>query len=140
MQNVRSCKQTTDVTLPHAQIKTCVPNCTTNEDCATPEAGSLYDADNYVCESGACVYQGCNTDDECEQSLGARASCVDLQSTGQRSCLKRCSDTSDCATPEAGPAYDADNYRCDEALCIYAGCNNDSECAETLDGMACIKP
>jgi len=30
---------------------------------------AAYDADNYACETGVCVYQGCNTDGECASSF-----------------------------------------------------------------------
>jgi len=44
----------------------CQPGCTTAADCDLGSAA--YDADNYTCEGGLCVYSGCNSDDECQAS------------------------------------------------------------------------
>ena len=41
-------------------------------------------------------------------------------------CWMRCSSATDCVT--ASPAYDEDNYECDEGLCRYTGCTDDGEC------------
>ena len=56
-------------------ISTCLTACNTAADC---DLGTdAFDADNYDCDSGACVYQGCNSDQECEDSLGFGAICLD---------------------------------------------------------------
>jgi hypothetical protein len=44
----------------------CVPTCQTSEDCVLG-AGAAYDADNYDCTDGECVWTGCNSNDECGQ-------------------------------------------------------------------------
>ncbi|MCA9677748.1 MAG: hypothetical protein H6709_13535 [Kofleriaceae bacterium] len=46
-----------------ATTPSCWPTCTTPSDCAT--ASAPYDADNYACDDGACVWTGCNTTAEC---------------------------------------------------------------------------
>jgi hypothetical protein len=52
--------------LPTA-TKNCVKACSTVADCNTPSPA--FDADNYVCESGACRYTGCRTDEECKSTF-----------------------------------------------------------------------
>jgi hypothetical protein len=42
----------------------CVPQCGTPADCVFAP-GSLYDVDNYACESGYCQWIGCNATSEC---------------------------------------------------------------------------
>jgi hypothetical protein len=44
----------------------CVPDCDTSADCDLGSAA--YDADNYECTSGGCMYSGCNSNEECESS------------------------------------------------------------------------
>ena len=124
--------------LPFTDLKSCVPGCTATSDCSLAAAGTLYDTDNYECSDGACVFTGCNTDGECQETQGATFVCVDPFDIGQKSCYQSCSTSNDCGTPASGPAYDADNYQCDDELCLYSGCLNDTECSETFDGMICV--
>jgi len=44
-------------------LATCWKTCTAPADCAV--ASAPYDADNYACDDGACVWRGCNTTAEC---------------------------------------------------------------------------
>jgi hypothetical protein len=125
--------------MPFTDFKSCVPSCNLASDCSLAAAGTLYDTDNYECTNGACVFTGCNTDTECQETQGATYVCVDPFNIGQRSCYQGCSISSDCGTPDSGPAYDANNYQCDEGLCIYSGCLNDTECSDTFDGMVCVE-
>lgn len=52
---------------------TCVNGCGNATDCG--DGGAANDADNYRCETGACVYEGCNDTAECKSSFGAGAIC-----------------------------------------------------------------
>jgi hypothetical protein len=47
-----------------------------------------------------------------------------------KSCVKSCSAPADCATTSA--AFDADNYSCVGAICVYKGCNSDAECKSSF--------
>lgn len=47
------------------QSKFCLRPCTVPGDCTTG-AGAAWDADNFACERGVCVYLGCNGDRECD--------------------------------------------------------------------------
>jgi hypothetical protein len=47
-------------------VPMCMPGCFTPEDCDM--GAPAYDADNYDCTDGICVYSGCNTDEECNLS------------------------------------------------------------------------
>jgi hypothetical protein len=101
--------------------------CSSASDCVTPSAA--FDADNYACTGGGCVYEGCNTDDECRSSfVDARYVCRDV-GTGTPICTLGCAATSDCVTASA--AFDADNYTCTMGACRYQGCNTDDECRST---------
>lgn len=46
---------------------TCQRTCESPADCLTPTP--LYDADNWACEEGLCAFQGCNSTEECVQTL-----------------------------------------------------------------------
>ena len=45
-------------------MASCVPGCTSNAECDLGSAA--YDADNYECNGGGCIYSGCNSNEECE--------------------------------------------------------------------------
>jgi hypothetical protein len=51
-----------------AGVAYCQTACSIPADCAIG-GGAAYDADNYACDAGVCVYQGCNSVAEC-MSLG----------------------------------------------------------------------
>lgn len=48
-------------------LPTCVRTCTGAADCSAP--APLYDEDNWECAEGLCEYQGCNTNQECMETL-----------------------------------------------------------------------
>jgi hypothetical protein len=55
--------------------RVCTASCTTPDDCDSMLApGGAFDADNYDCVGGACIYAGCNTDEECAITTGTRPS------------------------------------------------------------------
>ena len=56
----------TGLALPSAAMN-CVLGCTGAADCAT--ASGAFDADNYACLEGACVYTGCRGDAECQSAF-----------------------------------------------------------------------
>ena len=115
------------------QFATCSPICTVATDCAQAGTGA-YDADNYACEAGTCVYQGCNNDMEC-QALGAGYVCMDNAVVGYPTCVKGCQVPADCSL--GSPAYDADNYACTAGACEYLGCQSDAECAGVNPAFVC---
>lgn len=47
----------------------CAAACTAPEDCVSDGATAPYDDDNFLCEDGACRYEGCNDDEECAEAL-----------------------------------------------------------------------
>lgn len=113
----------------------CVMACQTADDCSL--GAPDFDADNYACDSGACIYQGCNSDAECQEK-GAYV-CRDYAGgllpgfEGVPTCVPTC-DTSDDCDLGAGPAYDADNHDCTDGACVWTGCNGDDECGQ---GQVC---
>lgn len=115
-------------TAPDAEpppVPLCLPGCTTVADCVgTIE---LYSADNYICD-GACQWQGCNTDSECQEAyLDPSSRCRTLPGYSLRYCLPGCNGPSDCATPNSS-LYGIDNYACNAGVCEWQGCNSTSEC------------
>ena len=54
----------------------CLPGCNTASDCDL-NAGPAWDADNYDCIAGGCVYAGCNSNSECT-SIGSGYICDEL--------------------------------------------------------------
>ncbi|MFO0726573.1 MAG: hypothetical protein U1E65_22495 [Myxococcota bacterium] len=122
---------TTCALTPGTSLRTCQKRCGSPVDCS---AGTVaYDADNYACPSGLCVYTGCNSDSECQTGLNDPAMrCGRLPGYTYAVCLKGCSASSDCSLAQAGAAYDADNYRCTSGLCEYRGCNSTAECQSSF--------
>jgi hypothetical protein len=118
--------------LPGHPRPSCVRACESASDCS---AGSpALDDDNFECDDGACAYSGCTGDAECEDLLGTpEATCAD-PGDGLRGCFAVCEDAGDC--PLALPIGTAENFRCDDGLCIYLGCQGDTECTDPLD--ACV--
>jgi len=119
-------------------LRTCVQTCATASDCGRI-AAAAFDADNYDCDAGRCLYTGCNDDAECASSFtDSRYVCRAVApATGglpvpsaTRNCVLGCSVVSDCSTPSA--AFDADNYECRSGSCQYVGCNADTECASSF--------
>jgi hypothetical protein len=49
-------------------IKSCQKTCSASADCVVAGA-AIYDADNWSCPHGLCVWDGCNNDAECQSSL-----------------------------------------------------------------------
>ncbi|HUH03090.1 MAG TPA: hypothetical protein VML75_13935 [Kofleriaceae bacterium] len=107
-------------------ISSCVFTCGSVNDCDF--GNPVNDPDNYACTGGACVYQGCNSTQECIDTFMSTAyACGTVSGISLPSCLQTCGGSADCAT--ANVAYDADNYRCTSGLCEYTGCNSEQECA-----------
>jgi hypothetical protein len=105
----------------------CVKGCQVANDCTIAGAGPAYDADNYACNSGGCSYLGCNSDTECTFS-GPNYVCRSSVPGGQKACYLSCQSASECPLPNAGPAFDTDNYSCAQGFCEYVGCKTDAEC------------
>lgn len=127
---------------PGTGVRSCLEGCAAASDCGT--ATPAFDADNYRCGSGTCVYEGCNTDAECEGTFGAAYGCFDVEPpttplpipTAARNCVRRCSISTDCATDSG--AFDADNYECVSGSCRYRGCNGDVECQTSLSSSSYV--
>ena len=116
-------------------IPACWLGCESPADCNLGTA--LSDADNYSCEEGRCIYQGCNSTAECAEALqSADYACGTVAGLDIPACHKICGAAADCALPSA--AFDEDNYRCPDGLCEYTGCNGDAECAASFgDAYGC---
>lgn len=116
---------------PHGAY--CALECSEAADCVT-SSSAISDADNYKCDNGACVYLGCNNDDECAEvysTTGKTYKCRKFDSTTLPACAQACEIPDDCHYYEAGStenAYDSDNYACTDGACEYKGCNSDNEC------------
>ena len=119
---------------PGSDIRSCVVPCVRPADCATPSPA--FDEDNYECREGACIFTGCNSDQECAETFDDNHECLRYPGGNLSICLQGCNRAADC---DLGmPAHDADNYRCEEGICIYDGCRNDNECAETFRDEAFV--
>ncbi|MEZ4336969.1 MAG: hypothetical protein R3B82_10105 [Sandaracinaceae bacterium] len=109
-------------------IPVCYPVCGSAADCAATETGA-FSPDNYECAGGHCVYLGCASDAECQETYpGAPYRCDSTLEVP--SCYPVCASAADCAATEAG-AFSADNYECSSGHCVYLGCTSDAECQET---------
>ena len=122
-----------DTSSPHA-ISVCLDPCESPDDCGN-DGDPLYNPDHYSCQSGACVFDGCTSDAECEQSLGAAYGCDDSLETPV--CVETCTVVDDCTKQDS--LNDADNYECDAGFCRFLGCNDDQECVDARgDGYVCV--
>ena len=129
-------EETPDET-PQETEKFCQYACKTPSDCVPAASNAINDADNYKCENGKCVYTGCNSDDECDEIYGAVTEatgtvyrCNKNGPYGYSECTPVCSTAADCTSLKSTEnAYDLDNYKCDNGMCVYTGCNSDDECA-----------
>lgn len=111
-----------------AAVARCLTDCETNATCGS-DTGA-YQSSNYACNGGACEYQGCKTDAECEASFGDPLFiCGNDPLYLLPSCLKSCQTAADCGLDDG--AYAAANYTCDGGECHYQGCKTDAECAIT---------
>ncbi|HEX6767349.1 MAG TPA: hypothetical protein VF103_17745 [Polyangiaceae bacterium] len=110
---------------PGNPIKGCIPGCSVSADCSL--GIPAYDADNYTCDNGGCIYRGCNNDMECDALIAGRVCRRDA--SGYGSCWEPCLSASDCILN--GAAYDEDNFTCTGGLCTYVGCHSDAECNGT---------
>jgi hypothetical protein len=118
---------------PPSGVPTCSETCTSSSQCAVGPAGGIYDADNFACADGACVYLGCRNDTECANFAPNRRCRLDLELP---ECVLGCSTPVDCAFT-IGPPYDADHHSCEGGLCIWLGCKDDSECMAKQASFVC---
>ena len=93
-----------------------------------------FDADNFECAAGVCVYAGCNSDAEC----GNLGICREIGGDAFARCHPACASAADCAIDGGGPLDDAENYQCIEGACAWTGCLDDAECVEVNgEGHVC---
>jgi hypothetical protein len=118
---------------PGSTLDYCYPSCATAADCVLPNGGTLYDIDNYACNSGRCDWLGCNSTSECTAAfMNPDYVCGTMPGTTFDSCYPSCATAADCVVPNGGPLYDADNYECNSGLCQWIGCNSTAECTDTF--------
>jgi len=113
-------------------LPTCYQTCAVAADCILPNGGTLYDADNYACEAGRCVWTGCTSTTECTSALmSPNYACAPVPGASFTACRETCTTAADC---ELGPGavFDADNYACNGGLCEWTGCNDTAECTESF--------
>jgi hypothetical protein len=115
-------------------VPNCWYTCTTAADCARGPAGGTSDADNFACDGGKCRWLGCNSTAECQTPSGDQI-CSVRGTSPVPNCWDPCSTASDCAS--ANPAFDADNYVCDDGACVYQGCNSTEECMGWMSDLVC---
>lgn len=126
-----SVPNTTCVATPGTTLRTCQKRCSTPSDCSSNTPA--YDADNYGCTSGICEYVGCNSTPECAATINdPRIRCGRLPAWSFSACLYGCTTATDCAMAGAGPAFDADNYRCTSGVCEFIGCHSAQECTTSF--------
>ena len=108
----------------------CTPTCSTAADCDLYGQGSTgyaYDLDNYKCESGLCVYTGCNSDAECEATMSSSDyKCLPQEYVGKT--LKICSLTCKSAADCANSVYPEEFYECRNSQCFTKSCESDEWC------------
>ena len=105
----------------------CFRPCSQNSDC---------DDGSEACRDGLCRWVGCSDDSQCQRVFGDGYICPHRQGADPIQCARACADDEDC---DVGiPLADADNARCSEGSCAYAGCNSDAECSGTFgEGYFC---
>ena len=128
---------------PENTAKHCVVACETAADCVISASNAIMDADNYRCVDRKCEYAGCNSDAECDEVYAAQDTkyyCNKNGAYGYAECTPACNAATDCAAgTSTDSAFDADNYKCENNRCVYAGCNNDAECQYGgIENMRCV--
>jgi len=113
-------------------IPYCALTCDVAADCVPSTSSAISDADNWECDGGYCVYQGCNSDTECEDTyMSDLYGCQeDGPYGGTPTCTRKCGTVSDCDLGSI--LYDTDNYDCVGGYCDYTGCTEDVECQEGM--------
>lgn len=117
-----------------AAVPTCWPTCAVAADCAN-EASPLLGVDNFACDGGKCRWTGCNDTAECTAGNQSPDWRCDDRGGDLPSCWPTCATAADCATASA--PYDADNYACDDGLCVWTGCNTTAECMTVDPDWVC---
>jgi hypothetical protein len=113
----------------------CTQACGTSSECGFPSVPA-YTPVHYDCTGGYCVYTGCLSDTECRDTSGVEFGCN--SSIEPAYCAETCTSASTCGSPST-PAYSSDNYDCTAGYCVYAGCNSDSECIDSMGaGYGCM--
>ena len=111
----------------------CRLRCTVAADCDTGN-GTLYDADNWSCNAGACEETGCNTNQECiDYFKDPQKICTTEPGYSLKRCVTKCAVAADCV-PFSGTLYDEDNWACNTGLCRYLGCKTSQECLDAHPG------
>jgi len=114
------------VHFPSYPLPACVVACAVPTDCESP--APIFGADNYECIDGGCRWLGCNSAAECQMTFNDPTYVCEPQAgLPFNNCIRPCSAPTECAGATS-PAFDADNYACNNARCEYLGCNNDAEC------------
>lgn len=126
-----------------AAEKFCQYACETPSDCVPAGANAITDEDNYRCENRKCVYLGCLSDDECDEvysavteATGRVYRCNKNGAYGSPECTPACSNDEDCNLYGEGStqyAYDLDNNKCENGMCVFTGCLSDAECETTMN-------
>jgi hypothetical protein len=121
----------------------CHPTCTAASDCAVP-GSTLDDASHFACTAGTCVWQGCQSDAECNTDAPTGAPhlvCRPGQGAPVPICVAACSTPADCASADV-PLGDAAHFACTAGLCVWQGCRSTSECASALhvQKVVCEEP
>ncbi|HTJ80646.1 MAG TPA: hypothetical protein VL400_02950, partial [Polyangiaceae bacterium] len=116
-------------TVAGSTVPTCHIGCSGAIECAQPSPA--FDEDNWSCVDGGCVYLGCNSAQECQDSLmNPNYDCVTVAGSSVATCQPTCTGAADCAQPSA--AYDNDNWDCVEGRCEYLGCQSTDECQQSF--------
>ena len=109
----------------------CTPVCSTAADCDLYGQGTsteyAYDFDNYKCESGFCVFTGCNSDAECETTTySSDYKCLPQEYEGKtlKICTLSCKSAADCANS----VYPEEFYECRNSQCVTKSCESDEWC------------
>lgn len=111
--------------------RSCIKACQVPADCPDGNSDPTRTADNFECDNNFCRHLGCISDAECQESISGSICRSLVPGTSRPRCVKPCQTAADCANPDWGPAYDADNYVCQDGGCFYDQCHSDQECAQT---------
>jgi hypothetical protein len=106
-----------------SELGECIHACKDDADCSAGGPRASWS----TCESGACVFIGCQDDAQCAN----RSDPPDQQSVcrpfsdGTRGCARPCETVADCGT---GERIDAGLVDCIDGGCVTVGCQRDAQC------------
>ena len=118
----------------------CHITCVTAADCVLTTADDgPYNEDNWTCDGGECVWEGCKDSAECAAVDQEATLCAPVPGSSISACYRGCATPSDC-TDSRAQLLDASHFTCTDGLCAHLGCQSDEDCTESSNLLTICDP